>query len=160
MSIDGQALRLVCIDKLPFEAPSPLNQAQEAALTLWARGQGMTGKAAEWYPFENLRVPRMVIDLKQGAGRLIRTQSDWGVIAILDSRLRAAQYARRLVLPALPPARRVHDLWQVSDFFAERRENPLGPKGSPRRLATMTPLEQVGAVYGPQEQSQEEELPF
>ena len=153
VSIDGQALRLVCIDKLPFEAPSPLNQAQEAALTLWARGQGMTGKAAEWYPFEALRVPRMVIDLKQGTGRLIRTQSDWGVIAILDSRLRAAQYARRLVLPALPPARRVSDLWQVSEFYADRRDQG-------QRLTTMTPMAQATAVYSQATNIQTDELPF
>lgn len=140
VSIDGHALRLVIIDKLPFEAPSPLNQAQEAALVQWARGQGMDDKRAGWYPFEHLRVPRMILDLKQGAGRLIRTQDDRGVIAILDARLRSAQYARRLVLPALPPAKLTHNLFEVSDFFRRNRG------GDRRVLSTFAPVTQGKAV--------------
>lgn len=151
VSIDGSALRLVVIDKMPFEAPTPLNQAQEAALRVWAREQGMAEQQIEWYPFEALRVPRMIIDLKQGAGRLIRTGTDWGVIAILDSRLRAAQYARRLVLPALPPARLTSHIHEVDAFY----QNKICPSTS--LLNELTPAEQVaeiGAVI------HADELPF
>jgi ATP-dependent DNA helicase DinG len=148
VSIDGEALRLVVIDKMPFEAPSPLNAAQEAALTQWAREQGMGDKEAEWYPFENLRVPRMIIDLKQGTGRLIRTQTDWGVIAILDARLRSAQYARRLVLPSLPPAKLTSQLYMVDDFFHSRKAKAT------TRFKNLTPVEQLAAI------ATVEEIPF
>lgn len=147
VSIDGSALRLVVIDKLPFEAPTPLNTAQEAALRTWAREQGMPEQQIEWYPFEAMRVPKMIIDLKQGSGRLIRTQSDWGVIAILDSRLRAAQYARRLVLPALPPAKLTSHIHIVDAFFQERLHPPTTP------IKALTPTQQVvevGSVIDPE----------
>ena len=104
VDIQGDALRLVVVDKLPFEAPSPLTAAMEADVTDAARAAGLTGKPLEMAPFNQLRVPRMIIDLKQGAGRLIRTATDKGVIAILDSRIRATQYGRNAVLPALPDA--------------------------------------------------------
>lgn len=105
VDVQGTALRLVIIDKLPFEAPNPLNQAQEEALRRYAEKElGYTGNKLQWYPFEALRVPKMIIDLKQGAGRLIRTHADRGVIAILDPRARKTQYGRNYVLPSLPPA--------------------------------------------------------
>ena len=109
VDIQGTALRLVVIDKLPFEAPTPLGQAMEAA-----------SKASGRDPFQALRVPKMIIELKQGAGRLIRTQTDMGVIAIMDSRLRSHQYGRKLVLPALPDAPLTGKLAAVEAFFAER----------------------------------------
>lgn len=148
VSIDGAALRLVVIDKIPFEAPTPLNTAQEAALRLWAIEQGMSEKEAEWYPFNALRLPKAIIDLKQGSGRLIRTATDWGCIAILDSRLRAAQYARRSVLPALPPARQTAKMHEVDAFFQDRLHPPSTP------LAALTPLQQVVAI------NDFEEIPF
>jgi ATP-dependent DNA helicase DinG len=104
VSIDGAALRLVVVDKMPFEAPTPLTQAMEADLLDKGRAAGLTGKTLEMYPFNALRVPRMVIELKQALGRLIRTQTDTGVMAVLDSRIRSAQYGRNAVLPSLPPA--------------------------------------------------------
>lgn len=145
VSIDGDALRLVVIDKIPFEAPTPLNTAQETALRLWARDQGMSEKEAEWYPFTALRVPKAIIDLKQGSGRLIRTATDWGCIAILDSRLRAAQYARRLVLPALPPAKLTCKMHEVDAFFQDR----MHP--APLPLKALTPLQQVVEINDLQE---------
>lgn len=104
VDIQGEALRLVVIDKMPFEAPSPLTTAMEADVSDAARAVGLTGKTLEMAPFNQLRVPRMIIELKQGAGRLIRTATDKGLIAILDSRIRSAQYGRNAVIPALPPA--------------------------------------------------------
>ncbi len=141
VSIDGTALRMVIIDKMPFEPPTPLNTAQEAALQQWAREQGMTDKQAEWYPFEALRVPKAIIDLKQGAGRLIRTHTDWGCIAILDNRIRTAQYARRLVLPALPPAHLTSHIHEVDAFYQDR----LQPAPSVT-LGDLTPAQQVVEV--------------
>ena len=117
VSIDGSALRLVVVDKMPFEAPSPLTQAMEAAALDKARAAGITGKALEMYPFNTLRVPRMIIELKQALGRLIRTQTDVGVMAVLDSRVRKSVYGRNFVIPSLPPAQLVSRLEAVQGFF-------------------------------------------
>lgn len=123
VSIDGQALRLVIVDKMPFEASNPLLQAMESSLMDFARSKGVSGKALEMYPFHHLRVPRMVIELKQASGRLIRTHTDKGVIAILDSRVRSAQYGRQSVIPALPPAPVLSSAPVVYDFL--RKCKPL-----------------------------------
>lgn len=118
VDVQGAALRLVVIDKLPFEAPNPLNQAQEDALRRYAEKElGYTGNKLQWYPFEALRVPKMIIDLKQGAGRLIRTRADQGVIAILDPRVRKTQYGRNCVLPSLPPAPLTSNLNDAARFL-------------------------------------------
>lgn len=117
VSIDGAALRLVVVDKMPFEAPSPLTQAMEADLLDKARAAGMSGKALEMHPFNALRVPRMIIELKQALGRLIRTQTDTGVMAVLDSRIRSAMYGRSMVIPSLPPAQLVSRPEMVQSFF-------------------------------------------
>ena len=128
VSIDGDALRLVVIDKMPFEAPSPLNTAQEDALREYAvTALNLRPKQAEWYPFEALRVPKMTIELKQGAGRLIRTATDRGVIAILDPRLRSSRYGRGSVLPSLPPAPLVSSLLATEKFFAAYVPVPIVP---------------------------------
>jgi Rad3-related DNA helicase len=122
VDIQGDALRLVVIDKLPFEAPNPLNQAQEAALRRYAEQEmGLRGNKLEWYPFEAMRVPRMVIDLKQGAGRLIRTATDAGVVAVLDPRVRKTQYGRNRVLPALPPGQVTSKLETACAFLRKRQ---------------------------------------
>ena len=117
VSIDGAALRLVVVDKMPFEAPSPLTQAMEADLMDRARAAGINGKTLEMHPFNALRVPRMVIELKQALGRLIRTQTDTGVMAVLDSRIRATMYGRNVVLPSLPPAQMTSRTEAVQTFF-------------------------------------------
>jgi len=117
VSIDGSALRLVVVDKMPFEAPSPLTMAMEADLLDKARAAGMSGKTLEMHPFNALRVPRMVIELKQALGRLIRTQTDQGAMAVLDSRVRSAMYGRNVVIPSLPPAQLVSRIEHVAAFF-------------------------------------------
>lgn len=117
VSIDGAALRLVVVDKMPFEAPSPLTQAMEADLLDKGRAAGMQGKALEMYPFNALRVPRMIIELKQALGRLIRTSTDTGVMAVLDSRVRASMYGRSAVIPSLPPAQLVSRIELVQAFY-------------------------------------------
>lgn len=151
VSIDGAALRLVVVDKMPFEAPSPLTQAMEADLLDKARSAGITGKTLEMYPFNKLRVPRMVIELKQALGRLIRTQTDRGVMAVLDSRIRSAMYGRGVVIPSLPPAQLVSRTEHVATFFgtlppvppqltappAEVREEKRKAKAAPPKPAVL-----------------------
>ena len=104
VDIPGDALRLVVIDKLPFTAPGPVEQARQQA----------AGKDA----FMTLCVPEAALKLKQGFGRLIRRSDDWGTVAILDPRLWSTNYGKRIV-KALPDADVVADLDAVSTFHRE-----------------------------------------
>jgi len=89
----------------------------EADLLDKGRAAGMAGKTLEMYPFNALRVPRMIIELKQALGRLIRTSTDTGVMAVLDSRVRASMYGRSAVIPSLPPAQLVSRIELVQSFY-------------------------------------------
>ncbi len=90
--VPGDALQLVIIDKLPFPPPNdPLVEARSKRL----ESQGRS-------PFNDYFVPEAVVALKQGAGRLIRTESDQGVLVLCDNRLVTTSYGRRLIA-ALPP---------------------------------------------------------
>ena len=92
IDMPGDALQCVLIDKLPFPPPNdPLVEARVRQL----RSQGRN-------PFEAYFVAEAAVSLKQGAGRLIRTESDRGLLVICDPRLRQMGYGRRL-LAALPP---------------------------------------------------------
>ncbi|RYY93320.1 MAG: ATP-dependent DNA helicase, partial [Comamonadaceae bacterium] len=92
----GDALQLVVIDKLPFPPPNdPLVEARSRRL----EGQGRSA-------FNDYFLPEAGVSLKQGAGRLIRRETDQGLLAICDTRLVAMGYGRRL-LAALPPMRRL-----------------------------------------------------
>ena len=94
VDVEGEALSLVIMDKLPFANPSdPLTQARMRQLE--ERGV---------HPFSTYQIPTAIIALKQGFGRLIRSHRDRGVVAILDSRLATRSYGRRF-LESLPPAR-------------------------------------------------------
>ena len=107
IDVPGESLSCVIIDKLPFEAPSdPVLKARIARIE--AKGGS---------PFFDLQVPRAVLALRQGVGRLLRHQNDRGVIAILDRRLYTKGYGRRFraSLPECPVCR---DLQAVADFFA------------------------------------------
>ena len=96
MDLPGDALQLVVIDKLPFPPPGdPLVEAR-------CRRIEAAGRSA----FSSYSVPEAAVALKQGAGRLIRSESDRGVLAICDPRLASMGYGRRL-LAALPPMRRL-----------------------------------------------------
>jgi ATP-dependent DNA helicase DinG len=104
------------IDKLPFAPPDdPVLAARIDALR--ARGGN---------PFNELQLPQAVLQLKQGAGRLIRDESDHGVLMLCDPRLVAKAYGRR-ILAALPPMKQTRELAEVQAFFSasarRRRES-------------------------------------
>jgi len=113
VDIPGSALRLVVLDKLPFVPPTDLvHKAREEAV---ARRYG-TQRAG----FDHLSVPEMTLTLTQAFGRLIRSTSDHGVVAILDSRLSTKGYGRK-IMESLPPARRTSDLRVAAEFLATCR---------------------------------------
>ena len=92
--VPGDALQLVIINKLPFPPPDdPLVQARTQRI-----------EAAGGRAFPTLAVPEAAIALKQGAGRLIRRESDRGILVVCDARLVTMGYGKRL-MRALPPMR-------------------------------------------------------
>jgi ATP-dependent DNA helicase DinG len=106
VDVVGEQLSCVIIDKLPFASPGdPVVAARIDRL----RNRGGN-------PFGEYQVPVAILMLKQGLGRLIRSASDRGVLAVLDSRLVTKAYGRRF-LASLPPARLVHDLEAVAGFL-------------------------------------------
>jgi ATP-dependent DNA helicase DinG len=107
VDVQGEALSVVIIDKLPFAPPDdPLLAAR---LEHIARQGGN--------PFFDYQLPQAAINLKQGAGRLIRSETDRGVLMICDRRLVDKPYGRR-IWQALPPMRRTRELAEVLSFFA------------------------------------------
>lgn len=109
VDVAGSALSLVTIDKLPFARPSdPLNQAKRERIE-------KTGANA----FFAVDVPRASVLLTQGTGRLIRSTTDAGVIAILDKRLATAGYRKEL-LASLPPYKRTVSFDEVSKFLDDK----------------------------------------
>jgi ATP-dependent DNA helicase DinG len=108
VDIPGRALSLVTIDKLPFPRPDdPLLQA---------RRDRAGGRA-----FQLVDLPRAATMLAQGAGRLIRTAEDRGVVAVLDPRLATASY-RGVLLSTLPPMRRSVERDEVEVFLRRALE--------------------------------------
>ncbi len=103
IDIAGDALQLVIIDKLPFPPPGdPVIEARSARLET----QGLS-------PFSHHALPEAAVMLKQGAGRLIRSESDRGALLICDPRLGSTGYGKRLQA-ALPPMKKLGsaaELW-------------------------------------------------
>lgn len=107
VDVRGEALSLVVIDKLPFAPPD--DPVMAARIDLHKR-QGRNA-------FVEVQLPRAVINMKQGAGRLIRDETDRGVLMVCDPRLVEKSYGRR-IWQSLPPMRRTRDSTEVERFFA------------------------------------------
>lgn len=110
IDVVGTALQCVVIDKLPFPPPNdPLIEA---------RAQRVRAQGRE--PFTECFVAEAAVSLKQGAGRLIRSESDVGLLVICDSRLAAMPYGRRLI-SALPPMGRLNSAAEAKEWLMSIR---------------------------------------
>jgi ATP-dependent DNA helicase DinG len=110
VDVVGEALSAVIIDRLPFASPGdPLVAARIAAIT--ARGG---------HAFHEYQIPLATLTLLQGVGRLIRSRTDRGLVAVLDPRLTRMPYGRRF-LGSLPPAPITTQLADVRRFFAGKQ---------------------------------------
>ncbi|MBU0945046.1 MAG: ATP-dependent DNA helicase [Proteobacteria bacterium] len=107
VDVAGDSLSCVLIDKLPFEVPSdPVIQSRMKAI------EEEGGK-----PFFQFQVPRAILTLRQGVGRLMRSTNDRGVIGIMDIRLYTKGYGH-MFRASLPPSPVVRTLTEVEKFFA------------------------------------------
>jgi ATP-dependent DNA helicase DinG len=105
IDVPGHSLSLVTIDRLPFAVPNdPLAEAR---------------RAKSDRPFYEVDLPRATMLLAQGVGRLIRTRTDRGVVAVLDTRYRSAMFKK------LPPMKRTRDKAQVHAFLRELRSQGI-----------------------------------
>jgi len=104
IDVPGHSLSLVTIDRLPFAVPNdPLAEAR---------------RSRSERPFYEVDLPRAAMLLAQGVGRLIRTNTDRGVVAVLDTRLAESSY-RSSLFRKLPPMKRTRDRAQVLEFLEE-----------------------------------------
>ncbi|MBU1689906.1 MAG: ATP-dependent DNA helicase [Gammaproteobacteria bacterium] len=109
VDVRGSALSLVIIDKLPFSPPD------DPVLAARIEKINQEGRNA----FMEYQLPHAVITLKQGAGRLIRDETDRGVLMICDPRLLTKQYGKR-IWQSLPPMKRTREVVEVEKFFEQR----------------------------------------
>ena len=106
VDVKGDALSVVVIDRLPFSPPDdPVVAARIEALTKQGRNA-----------FMEYQLPEAIITLKQGAGRLIRDETDRGVLMICDPRLISKGYGRR-IWQSLPPMKRTREIAEVEQFL-------------------------------------------
>jgi ATP-dependent DNA helicase DinG len=106
VDVPGDQLSCVIVDRLPFAVPSdPIVAARVSALQEDGRN-----------PFAEFQVPQAVLALKQGFGRLIRTKTDRGVLALLDTRIQRMPYGK-IFLESLPPYGTTHELADVARFL-------------------------------------------
>ena len=126
VDVPGEQLSCVIVDRLPFAVPSdPIVAARVRALQEDGRNA-----------FAEYQVPEAVLMLKQGFGRLIRSRTDRGVLAILDNRIHRMQYGR-IFLESLPEYATTRDIAEVERFM---RQPPDAPG---RRQAEGTHMFQV-----------------
>ncbi len=106
--VPGEALQAVVIDKLPFPPPNdPLVEARSQRLEAQGRSS-----------FNDYFLPEAAVSLKQGAGRLIRRETDRGALVVCDNRLVNTGYGRRL-LAGLPPMKRIEQLPELLSALRE-----------------------------------------
>jgi ATP-dependent DNA helicase DinG len=110
VDVRGEALSVVLIDKLPFAPPDDP--------VLAARIEALRAKGGN--PFMEFQLPQAILALKQGAGRLIRDETDRGVLVLCDPRLRSRPYGRT-VLASLPPMKQTRERGEVESFLARIR---------------------------------------
>ncbi|HEY7888228.1 MAG TPA: ATP-dependent DNA helicase [Steroidobacteraceae bacterium] len=119
VDVKGSALRLVVIEKLPFASPDdPLVRARVEHL----EGAGRSA-------FREYQLPEAALALKQGVGRLIRSEDDFGAVAICDPRLTGKSYGK-VFLAALPPMTVTRERQAALDFLlrhAPAAAEPWGP---------------------------------
>jgi ATP-dependent DNA helicase DinG len=120
VDVKGEALRLVVIEKLPFASPDdPLVRARIEHLN-----------ASGANAFRDYQLPEAALTLKQGAGRLIRSEDDYGAVVICDPRMLARSYGR-VFLAALPPMTVTQDADEVRRFLRKH-----APRSAVRELST------------------------
>ncbi|MDR2300744.1 MAG: ATP-dependent DNA helicase, partial [Deltaproteobacteria bacterium] len=107
IDVPGESLSVVIIDRLPFEPPSlPLFKGRERLL----RERGLS-------PFYAYSLPQMLLTLRQGLGRLLRSSTDRGVLAIFDNRAASARYAKT-IQKSLPPSHQAKKLSDLEGFLS------------------------------------------
>lgn len=122
VDIPGHALSCVIIDKLPF--PSPADP--------WMKALGTSLRSKGLNPFQHHALPQAILALKQGVGRLIRQETDTGLMIIADKRLLTASYGR-MMLASLPPMTRVTHLeeawarWATHQSFHQGLPDETAP---------------------------------
>jgi ATP-dependent DNA helicase DinG len=127
VDVKGEQLSVVVIDRLPFNPPD--DPVLAACIERINRAGGNA--------FMDYQLPRAVIALKQGAGRLIRDETDRGTLMICDPRLISKPYGKR-IWRALPPFRRTRLLADVEAFFGARA--PDVKKPGPKRPGPKKPV--------------------
>src|SRR5262249_24798280 len=120
VDVPGQQLSCVIVDKLPFAVPSdPIVAARVPALTEDGRNA-----------FAEFQVPQAVLALKQGFGRLIRTKTDRGVLALLDTRIQRMPYGK-IFMESLPRYRVTQELTEVARFLDTGSKEKAANSASP-----------------------------
>jgi ATP-dependent DNA helicase DinG len=120
VDVPGEQLSCVIVDRLPFAVPSdPIVAARVAALQEDGRNA-----------FSEFQVPQAVLSLKQGFGRLIRTKTDHGVLALLDTRIQRMPYGK-IFLESLPRYRVTHELTDVARFLDGSAKGKAANSASP-----------------------------
>ena len=123
VDVKGEALRLVIIEKLPFASPDdPLVRARIDHL-----------RATGGNAFRDYQLPEAALALKQGVGRLIRSEEDYGTVVICDPRMMGRGYGK-VLLAALPPMTPTRDRDEALRFI--RKHAPRVPQPQPQRALT------------------------
>jgi ATP-dependent DNA helicase DinG len=126
VDVPGEALSLVVMDKIPFAVPDdPLTAARIEHI-----------QEAGGVPFDSFQLPRAALSLKQGFGRLIRSHSDFGIVAVLDGRLLHRSYGARLLASLPPDCPRTESLDDIATFWAR---GPVAAAARAAQAAILSP---------------------